>query len=245
MNMVASETKAVFYWKNEFDSKFFGKDIYSFSLIPGKEGAIRGSFAKSAKGLVLGRLSINDTVGLSNALEAGFRILCLMVDFSFNIQSGICTKKDNGIRMADLKDIGALEEIAGRIFSNSRFHKEKTMSPLANEYHRVWIRNCLAGGLADVVLVAGSNNIDGFNAISYNKTTKSARIVLIGVAKDKQGLGIGKRLLDAGIDWANRMDASKVDVRTEAENISAVNLYLRNGFNITGLSVYLQKYNDI
>ncbi len=153
---------------------------------------------------------------------------------------------DERIRVAELSDHIGVMNVAEKGFSVSRFHREQTMSADANAYHKKWAENCLNGNLADVVIVSrGADSIDGFIAAAYNKNKKEAKVVLIGVLPEKQDMGVGKSLLNAGIKWAKDAGAAKLCVRTEADNDAALAFYLKNGFRLKELSFYLRKDNSL
>lgn len=233
------------YFKNEYDSQFFKRDIYSFSL-PGITKKIDSLdfFKDMPKGLIGGRIPVTDTEVLRNAVKSGFEVLCLMVDLELNIPGKPTIEYKKNIRTATLKNTKEIEDIASKAFSFSRFHKDHALSAMASLYHRVWAENCLNGSQADVVLVSGNSQINGFLALSFNSQTKNAKIILIGVSPDKQRMGIGMDLLNSGIDWAKEKGASKMQVRTEADNYNALSLYLKNSFRIIKLSVFMRKVND-
>ena len=167
--------------------------------------------------------------------------MLLMVNFEIVLINRKIYDNNENNRKAVLKDGRLLKEIAVSAFINSRFHKEDFMSALASEYHKLWIENCLRCDQADVVFVYEDSVIKGFNALSYNKKTKIATIVLIGVSRDRQRSGVGRHLMSAGIRWAQEQGAEKLMVRTEADNVSAIGLYLNSGFRLQELILYVRK----
>jgi putative acetyltransferase len=56
----------------------------------------------------------------------------------------------------------------------------------------------------------------------------------MGVADGWRGQGIGRRLLDAAVDWARQRDAHKVDLEVWPHNAAALRLYERFGFAVEG-----------
>lgn len=231
--------------KNEYDSIFFKRDIYSLTLLSngGKSPQkIQFPFSLPA-GLIIGRIPAKNIKTLQEAIKAGFEILCLMADMELNLASQSLMECDNSIKVAEYCDYKEILNIAEHTFSFSRFHREQTMSADANEYHKKWAENCLNGSQADVVLVCRDDNVNGFISAAYDKNKKESKIVLIGVLPEKQGTGVGKRLLNAGIKWAKDRGAARLYVRTEADNATALALYLKNGFRLKELSFYLRKDN--
>jgi len=52
----------------------------------------------------------------------------------------------------------------------------------------------------------------------------------LSVAPEAQGKGIGKALIQAGIDWASALGHQKVGLLVEKDNLIAQNLYKKSGF---------------
>lgn len=236
----------IFCWKNEYDSCFLKRDVYAFSLLPSEKDVILKefrTFENLPNGLIIGRIPIGNSQVLQNAVQAGFRILCPMVDLELSLNDHVVAECDKDIRIAAPSDHKEVMDIASKVFSITRFHREQTMCVLADEYHKIWAKNCLSGDQADIVLVYGENGVAGFISLVYNSHTKDVRIVLIGVLPEKEGSGVGKRLLNAGIKWAQKVNAVNLCVRTEADNDAALAFYLKNGFRLKELSVYLRKDN--
>lgn len=234
--------------KNEYDSNFFKRDIYMLTLLSegGKSSKDFQIPSLMPHGLIVGRISVGNIKALQKAIKAGFEILCPMADLELDLLNQPLTGRDKSIRAAEYRDYKKILNIAEQAFSFSRFHREQTMSADANVYHKKWAENCLNGNLADVVLVSrGADRIDGFIAAAYNKNKKEAKVVLIGVLPEKQDMGVGKSLLNAGIKWAKDAGAAKLCVRTEADNDTALAFYLKNGFRLKELSFYLRKDNTL
>jgi len=147
------------------------------------------------------------------------------------------------------EDLGALKAVALRCFSHSRFHME-TGWPKAksDELHARWIENCCVGGLADVVLVISDGGRPvGFIACKVEDhpaappLTPLGTIVLLGVAPEAQGRGLGAGLVRASQRWfAGRVQA--VEVRTEAHNYASLRTYQAADFKPVEHSLYLRRW---
>ena len=75
--------------------------------------------------------------------------------------------------------------------------------------------------------------IVGLVAIYCNDEKKiSAYITSVSVDKDKQGLGIGSELVDAGIEYVKRLGFKKIELEVDIRNIKAINLYRKKGFTL-------------
>lgn len=73
----------------------------------------------------------------------------------------------------------------------------------------------------------------GLVAIYCNDEKKiSAYITSVSVEKDKQGLGIGSELVDAGIEYVKCLGFKKIELEVDIGNIKAINLYRKKGFTL-------------
>lgn len=70
-------------------------------------------------------------------------------------------------------------------------------------------------------------------AISYAVESERLVIMLLNVLPDSQGLGLGRRLIEAVAEEANRQGLTRVVVATSNDDLPALYLYQRNGFTLT------------
>ena len=66
----------------------------------------------------------------------------------------------------------------------------------------------------------------------------------ISVKKDFWGLGIGSALLEAGIDAAKKAGFSMLELEVNADNVRAIALYEKYGFQIYGTRPHSLKFED-
>ncbi|TCD08192.1 GNAT family N-acetyltransferase [Pedobacter frigidisoli] len=79
--------------------------------------------------------------------------------------------------------------------------------------------------------LAHHNGLTNFNP---ENETQSGEFYLdtISVNPNAQGKGIGKQLIDAGINWAKELGHNKVGLLVEIDNEKALKLYQTKGFEI-------------
>ena len=83
----------------------------------------------------------------------------------------------------------------------------------------------MAGGLAGMLLVQGG----------HLRRTQHVGRLEIYVGEECRGIGVGRALMEAAIDWASATDSvSKLSLAVFADNKAAVRLYERFGFEIEG-----------
>ncbi|MGX9293008.1 N-acetyltransferase family protein [Bacillus sp. A015] len=79
--------------------------------------------------------------------------------------------------------------------------------------------------------------IVGFSRCEGYSLKRFAHKVTFGVAvqKDAWGYHIGKELLAASIDWADKQDIQKISLHVLETNLKAIRLYEHHGFEIEGV----------
>ncbi len=88
------------------------------------------------------------------------------------------------------------------------------------------------GSTAFIATIGGPNALAGF--IVGTVAADEAEILTIGVAKEIQRRGIAARLVDGFIRAVARAEARKVHLEVADDNIAAMALYRRLGFEETG-----------
>jgi ribosomal protein S18 acetylase RimI-like enzyme len=148
------------------------------------------------------------------------------------------TPPEARIRPFAPEDLPALRAIAGsafrysRLVADGRFPRER-----ANALFERWIEN-LCRGRADQVLVAVEDRgVAGFVACTLDRRAQTSLgfsqgdISLVGVAPDRQGNGLGRALVGAGLAWL-KPRAERIEIRTQLTNLPALRLYEKAGFRI-------------
>lgn len=221
----------------EWDSTFFGFNVCRLSglgTVPDVSSLCRSTYLFAV---------IPDicTVQIQDLKDSGFRFVKQMVNlrksypFTPSEMDGYLD-----FDVANKDDLEDLKRIAGTCFLYSRFHADPILNKKADLLHEKWIENCFYG-LADCILVHRSNSrVIGF--IAVKKSELDNKIVLIGVDKNHQGEGCGKRLMEQFFNYSMQSNANTCSVRTELDNSQAINLYLKHGFSIVGSDIVMSKF---
>jgi dTDP-4-amino-4,6-dideoxy-D-galactose acyltransferase len=138
-------------------------------------------------------------------------------------------------------DLPALREIACA-FRTGHFHADPRIGRArADALYVRWTENSLAGR-ADAFLVArgGDGRPLGFLTCRISAAADGQPphgvIELVAVDPRAQGQRVGRRLVDASLRWFARAGAGSVEVGTQVDNLAAVRLYQRAGFQCAAFS---------
>lgn len=134
-----------------------------------------------------------------------------------------------------VKKINVLtDELIKLVFESgiySRYRLDQNF--INNEFermYRAWIQKSLTDSNSEVIGVFDHNELIGF--ISLSLKNGIADIGLIAVDEKARGLKIGSKLLDESNIFALKNKSEFITVVTQANNIQAMRLYERNGFEI-------------
>ncbi|MBI3380320.1 GNAT family N-acetyltransferase [Candidatus Gottesmanbacteria bacterium] len=177
--------------------------------------------------------------------------LCHKLDFRY-ISSRVVLKRNKNNQLKHFKfpkeyildkevtkeDWNNIYNVSSIIAKNSRFNKDLRIRKYAKKIYKQWILNSILSGYADdYVFIRYKKLIIAFLTIKRNNASYS--IDLIGVDAKFQNKGIGSLLISYMIE---KYRTSNFYTGTQAENIIALNFYLKNQFKIHSYQVIFHKY---
>lgn len=178
--------------------------------------------------------------------RAGFDVTDVNVTLDWADESDLSGSEASDVEIGRASEIEAhaIEDVASRCFTYSRFHLDPLISTAqANEVKRQWARNACRGRAATVYAARRGGELAGFLAVATSDAggTKDAIIDLIGVDAGHQGRGVGRSLSRAFItDWQGKVD--RLRVGTQISNIPALRLYESLGFRVSETSYVLHAH---
>lgn len=125
------------------------------------------------------------------------------------------------IKRAGPSDTEFIEALSGRVFNRYGPYRETIVN---------WVQSGLAITLKAVIngKPAGFAMFGLMN--SESGQGRNSELLAIAVEPERQGLGIGKRLMGASEEIAAKFNAGKMVLNTATDNIWARNLFLKQGF---------------
>jgi ribosomal protein S18 acetylase RimI-like enzyme len=134
-----------------------------------------------------------------------------------------------------------LARIADAISPMSRFAVDSGFGPEASRrlYAR-WLQNSLADPTVRIIVARREGHVAGF--VTIQPHGEIMHLVLLGVAPEARGQGIGVQLVEAAVAAAVTYGSTRLDVVTQGRNVGAVRTYERAGFHVAKGSYYFHKW---
>jgi dTDP-4-amino-4,6-dideoxy-D-galactose acyltransferase len=226
----------------EWDSAFFGRRIArvnGHTLTPARLAEV-DAFCRTERveGLYfLASASDDETARLAE--RGGFAL----VDIRLTLERALhAHDMSAGVRTATPQDIPALQVIARRAFTDSRFYHDPVIAvEQADALYETWIARSLEG-FADVVLVSeDQGGVTGF-ITCRRLNAHSGDIGLVGVRRDSAGRGLGVALTEAALSWFRMQGLQRAQVVTQGRNIAAQRLYQKCGFRTGEIALWYHRW---
>ena len=141
-----------------------------------------------------------------------------------------------GAEIATEQDIPALRQMAAQAFAQSRFRAPWYAPQDSGRFYAQWIENAVKGTFDHVCLVfrAADGQLQGF--VSLRKLSEQdARIGLLA------GRGMGEKLMQAALHWAQQQQLSTLRVATQMGNTAALKRYIASGANVDATAYWLYR----
>jgi dTDP-4-amino-4,6-dideoxy-D-galactose acyltransferase len=175
---------------------------------------------------------------------AGFRVIDVNVTFEREPVRSVESNSNIIVRDVLPKDEAAVLDIADSVFVYSRFHLDPLISKeLANRIKREWIANYVRGQRGERLLVAEVDGKPvGFLALLVTGGEEKTGVIdLIGVGKNMQGRGVGRRLVEFYVQDAYQK-YSRLIVGTQVANVPSMRLYTKCGYLISNSTYVLHAH---
>lgn len=223
----------------EWDSEFFGYEVGKI-VINNKKDFFLKNWQSKIKEFKLVYVFSEEFINLD-----GFKLVDRKATLSQKIDKN-CHFENTLIESFDINfhDYGALKKLALESGIYSRFFIDENF--VNNEYFNLyskWIDNSVLDKKSFEILIAiNSNRIVGFTTIN-KKNDQLADIGLVAVAKESRGLGIGKNLINESILRCKNAGFDSIQVITQFDNVTAMNLYKATNFEIVDLTYIYHLWN--
>jgi len=217
----------------EWDSRFFNRNIFDLNFLDHSD---INDWPENA--LIQKKISAADYLNIDNSIVKEFSLVEGELLFSKKID-GYKIEIDS-FCFAEYDDITELKSIVKGLYISSRYRAPWFTENERDLFYQKWIENSVLTTFDDCcLLLKEKNKIIGF--VSLRIRNNIATIGLIGVNKLYQGKGVGSRLLKLVENYSAKKLAQKINVATQASNISAAKLYNKNNYYISNIAYWFYK----
>ena len=233
--MYSTENKKIHYFYNGifYTRKLnnFVSDIL-FEKIYGGESLLRKMVKISKDSEINFNSSMVNENSIKPWLKSGWVInhklsVCVLNLKNLNIEN-VNGYENIKIKKFEQEDIKCLIDLDHMIFDdywkNSHASFEETMKSCNNNYLFKSGAGCGLNGYAIL-----------------GETRKFTYLQRIGVIKDSQGSGLGNNLLRSVVDFALKKRFINIKLNTQNDNVSALNLYKKNNFQVSPRKLVIMK----
>lgn len=210
--------------QQQFDSDIFGRPFYriiSFDL--DRLDPELASVLGIPSVIIDAKLPSGEVEQAAFLMRRGFRKVCMQIELIHRLQETIRASSAEICPRLDLHP-DVLREHA-RHFLSDRFALDVCLPREGHDrLYEVWMRNSLSGARHSI-------SARGNNFVTFRDDGEEVRIDLVSVLDKAKG--IGTDLINAVLLDAQRRGKSCVRVVTECENVRAIGLYAKTGFNMS------------
>jgi dTDP-4-amino-4,6-dideoxy-D-galactose acyltransferase len=216
-----------------WDSRLFKRKIGRLTKVP-SERSLQNVIDEARKDnyqYLTCRFTLNRVSEVQVLEKSGFYITDLGVVWEGN--TGVSSAPAISARKAEIKDGTMLRRMCKGLFTSGRFYCDPFFTrDEADSLYEAWIDNSLRDKDIQTFVVANK----GF--ITCKKLSgKGGDIPLVGVMTGERGKGLGSSLVMTAVNWFKTNGIKTVTVRTQVNNITAMNFYRGLGFIV--------KYTDV
>jgi dTDP-4-amino-4,6-dideoxy-D-galactose acyltransferase len=187
----------------------------------------------------------NDKQTKRSAEEAGYQLVDIRMTFERETDTPTEGRQSGSIRHARQDDLMALKRVARTEFHDTRFYFDPNIPvDRADALYERWVERAIENAPTEQVLVStdDQDQVTGFITIKNDHVTKESYIGLLAIKSTVRGQGLGRKLVQAGLEEMAHSGANVVTVVTQARNIAAQRLYQRMGFLTKSVQLYYHKW---
>lgn len=177
------------------------------------------------------------------AETAGYR--CVDIRLTFELSRPTVSPARAGLRLARPDDLSTLQALARASHVDTRFFFDTAFdTERARTLYTTWIEHdCLDPDGAVWVPVDADDRALGYLSCKWADPAHTVgEIGLVAVDPRAQGQGLGRALVEAGLNWFAERGATRVTVVTQGRNLAAQRLYQRCGFLTQALALWFHKW---
>lgn len=150
----------------------------------------------------------------------------------YTTQKGTAT-----IRHAEIRDAGELIQHIKKVDTETTFlMREADEFALTVEQEEQFLQSKLSSEVDLMIIAEVGGKVIGSCALAGSTRRRTRHCASFGIAIEKEycGIGIGGKMMEAGIDWARNHGISRITLQVDTNNLRAISLYMKYGFEVEG-----------
>jgi len=220
----------------DWDSEFFGHRIAQVdpAMLAGNAAQ---SIVERARDHALECLYLfldaADTEKVLAAQTAGFRLMDVRITREIAAPAGDALALPREIDLFRPEDVPRLRAIARKSHFDSRFYHDPCFArERCDALYDEWIKQACEGASAAVVVARPAEQAEGYMTCDIPKPGHG-KLGLGAIEPAQKGRGLGKRILRGAMNWLGSHGCDRIEVVTQARNLTAARMYESTGFQTT------------
>lgn len=230
-------------WDSEFFSIEIGR-VRTNRLSPAILEATDDWCAANAIDCLYFLAEANDAATIRYAEDFGFELVDIRVTLARRIlaEEDAVVPPGPTVRQCRPTDLAPLRVVARNSYRDSRFYFDgRFPEAKCDSLYETWLEKSCSDPAGVVLVAEWEGNPAGF--VTCDKVDASTgQIGLLGVSSSAQGLGLGKALMSAAVDWFRRQGFDRAQVVTQGRNVRAQQLYQRSGFFTQSVQLWYHRW---
>lgn len=234
---VVTEDGMAAWGTDKFESEVLGRTVAKVSVALGTGFQTRlAECLQSDYQQASVRLSIEQEKEMESLIEIGFVQVDTIVTYGGAMREHTAS---NEVRLANADDADRISEISAEAFKDGRYMCDPWISAEeGRNLYGEWGRNAAVGSFGDATFVSGSGP-DAFliTQLRSDLPEKCGVFVLLAVAEESRGQGLGAMLVESACSWMARQDCTYLLIGTQLSNVASQRLFSNLGLKEIGRSI--------
>lgn len=236
------------YLRNNWESDFFGREI-AYVTFDESENITPVHYD-----LITAKVAANETEKIQALQQQGFVLVAGEAEFQLNLATRYVQIKALNLeelfaqrqvdhQIAKHSDLPELQQLLGSAFPLSRFSTPYFSISEREQFYQHWAEQAVKGQFDDLCLIERkAGKLQG--AVTLKKQDQLTKIGLFAVAPNLARQGVGKRLFEQAIDWAEKQETNIISVSTQLSNSAAIAFYQAQGAVLKKLYYWFYKRSN-
>lgn len=213
--------------RNQWESDFFGRAIYRIEQSQNSFESDISFSSNLPQGLLQAKVATSNWQAIHYLQQQQFQLIETEITFRLDLAKIVVDRTACNYRLATEQDLAQLHWVREQ-FPQTRFRLPYFAAQENQRFYQQWLENAIAGTFDDLCLLIVENEVPK-GVVSLRLVERSARIGLLAVSPEFQGMGIGKKLLYSAATFLQETYSDqKIEcllISTQLSNQPAMRLY--------------------